>query len=145
MLAASRPVQSVAVFSSRDTGSVSFSGRRCSVWYTNHKLCHLQGQRYCKSLVQLYVARQPAVNKKQCNTLITLYLSRSGPTFTSLDTFIHMAVSLHVQYVGHTCQVLHVENLHMSCVRMHVVPYVGHIPFLPIQNCSSHVATMSRM
>ena len=85
MLAASRPGQPDAVFSSRDTGSVSFSGRRCIVasgWYTklrqvghiDHRhsslrLCDLQGQRYCKSLVQLYVARQPAVNKKQCNTL----------------------------------------------------------------------------
>ena len=60
---------------------------------------------------QLHVARQQAVNKK-CNTLC---LSRSGPTFTSLDTFIHMAVSLHAQYVGHTGQVLHVGKLHMSC------------------------------
>ena len=53
------------------------------VGHTNHRpfslrLCDLQGQRYCKSLVQLYVARQPAVNKRQCNTL---YLSRSAPTF----------------------------------------------------------------
>ena len=63
------------------------------------RLCDLQGHRYCESPVKKQVAWQQAVNKKQCSTL---YLSRSGPSFTGLAKFVHMPVSLHVQYVGHT-------------------------------------------
>ena len=69
------------------------------------------------SPVQLLVARQPAVNKKQCNTL---YLWRSVSTQTSLDTFTHKVVSLHVRYVGHISHVLYVCNSHMSGVRVRV-------------------------
>ena len=114
-LAASPPGQSVAVFSSRHTGSVSFSGPRCNVasgWTLTIDCATCKAHRNCMSPIEQYVARQPAGNKKQCNTL---YLSRSGPSFTSLNTFIHMAVSLHIQYVAHTGHVLHVGNLHMSC------------------------------
>ena len=70
-----------------------------------------------------------------------MYLWRSVPGQTSLDTFIHTVVSLHVQHVGHIglppiqyCNsrvatmssmwyigdVLHIWNLHMSCLRMRV-------------------------
>ena len=56
-------------------------------------------------------------------------MSRSTPIFTSLDTFIHMVVSRHVQYVVHTGHVLRVGNLHTSCVRMRVVQHVGHTTF----------------
>ena len=49
----------------------------------------------------------------------------------------------HAQNLGYTGHVLHVSNLHMSCVRMRVVQYVGHIALPPIQNDSSHVATMA--
>ena len=58
------------------------------------------------------LGNQREIKKKQCNTL---YLSRSGLSFTSLNTFIYMAVSLHVQYLARTGHVLHVGNLHMSC------------------------------
>ena len=34
----------------------------------------------------------------------------------------------HVQYVDRTGRVLHVGDLHMSCIRMRVVQYVGHTP-----------------
>ena len=37
-----------------------------------------------------------------------------------MDTFIHMVVTFHIQYVGHIDHVLHLCNLHMSCVRVHV-------------------------
>ena len=91
--------QSVAVFSSRNTGSVSFSARRCSVasgryttlrqvGHNNHPLSSLRLRDYCLSPVQQYVARQPEGNKKQCNTL---YMSRSGAAYASLNTSIHMA------------------------------------------------------
>jgi len=45
---------------------------------------------------------------------------RSVRSLTSLDTFIHMVVPLHVPYVGHIIHIIHVWNLHMSWVRMHV-------------------------
>ena len=102
--AASRPGQYHAVFSSRDTGSVSFSGLTFDIvvlhvasgWYTtlrqvgrtNHppsslRLCNLQVQRDCKSLVQLYVARQPAVNKKQSNCIYHVVgLHKSGHVYS---------------------------------------------------------------
>ena len=50
-----------------------------------------------------------------------------------------------IKYIGHTGQVLHVGNLHMSGVRMRDVQYIGHIALPPIQHCSSRFATMSSM
>ena len=82
------------------------------------RLCDVKGYCTCTSFnYRLLGNQQYVVNKKQCNAL---YLSRSVPSQTSLGTFFHMVVSLHVQYVGHTG-----------------------LP--PIQNCSSRVATMSSM
>jgi len=51
----------------------------------------------------------------------------------------------HVQYVSYTAHVLHVGNLHMMCVRMRIVQYVGHISLPPVQQFSSRIATMYSM
>ena len=129
----STQAQSVVAFSSRHTGSVSFSGRRCSVasgWYTNHRLCDLQGQRYCKSPVQLYVARQPAVNKNDVIHCICHVVA-----LASLPCAV---CKLHRSR-------FHVDNLHTSCNAHACCTVCRSHTTTPIQHCSSRFATMCSM
>ena len=53
---------------------------------------------------------------------------------------IHTHITFVKMTIASTCKT---RNLHMSCVHMCVVQYIGHIALPLITNCSSCVATMS--